>query len=129
MFDHGPHSFPVEGGEQCHGGQQRNARCELPTYRPWLNCLVLCSMEIDHSYLTNETTRKEVENRIDFANAPEDFRQDWERLLDKMLPGDRLWNFEPPPAAMRGVSELYRFWGVALMRNGRVVSTLIEAVD
>jgi hypothetical protein len=76
---------------------------------------------LDPAYLTTRTNREEVESRFDFS-VESDFRADWKRLTDQMQAGDELWNFEPPPGLMR-------FWGVALVRAGKVISTLIEAVD
>jgi hypothetical protein len=74
-------------------------------------------VEIDSSYLTTKTSREEVERRFDFASAADEFREDWERLLSKVEPGDEYWNFEPPPEAMKGrIGKLYRIWGVALVR-------------
>ncbi len=82
-------------------------------------------MKLDSSYLRTQTSRSEVELRIDFLSAPSRFREDWERLLSKMKRGDELWNFSPPddrPAT-------FQLWGVALARNGEVISTLLEALD
>lgn len=79
-------------------------------------------MELDASYLKQRIALEAVEAQYDFRNSPSDFREDWERLLAKRQDGDELWTFEPPPRSMR-------FWGIALVRNGRVISTLIEAVD
>ncbi len=79
-------------------------------------------VELDRSYLTTRTTRNDVEKRIDFDSATQEFSDDWSRLVAKMEPGDELWNFEPPPNDIR-------LWGVALVRDGLVISTLIEGVD
>ena len=62
-----------------------------------------------------------VRRRYDFRSCQPDFRADWERLLAKRREGDQLWTFEPP----QGEIEL---WGIALVRRGRVISTLLEAV-
>jgi hypothetical protein len=82
-------------------------------------------MELDPSYLTSQTDRAEVERRINFANAPAEFVSDWNRLLEKMQPGDELWNFAPPSRSL----EYWQHWGVALVRGGNVVSTLVEAIN
>lgn len=78
-------------------------------------------MKLDGSYLKRSSSFEEVERRCDFRNAAPEFREDWERLKAKSMPGDELWDFEPPPGSIR-------MWGVALVRAGEVVSTLIEAV-
>jgi hypothetical protein len=80
-------------------------------------------MDVDSSYLKSKTTRQEVESRFDFATAPDHFREDWERLLSRFQPGDEFWSFEPP------TNNVISLWGVALVRSGKVISTLIEAVD
>lgn len=80
-------------------------------------------VEFDPSYLTTQTTREEAERRIDFAHASREFREDWERLLNKALPDDELWNFEPPS------KQHIAAWGVALVRSGKIIATLIEAID
>jgi hypothetical protein len=58
----------------------------------------------------------------DFAKIAEDARKDWERLVAKMREGDELWRFAPPPGKIR-------LWGIALVRDGRVISTCLEAID
>jgi hypothetical protein len=52
-------------------------------------------VQLDPSYLTTITDRDEVERRLDFTNCPDDFRDDWRRLLSKMQDEDELWNFGP----------------------------------
>jgi len=80
-------------------------------------------VQLESSYLTKKTTLDEVlrENTYDgvafgYAN------DDWERLLAKMQPGDELWCFEPPS------KHVIQMWGVALVRMGNVVSTVITSV-
>jgi len=79
-------------------------------------------MELPTTYLKTKLTLEDVlaENR--FESCARGYRDDWERLLAKMMPGDDLWRFEPPEGAVR-------VWGVALVRNGRVISTLVDGVD
>ncbi len=86
-------------------------------------------MKLDAAYLTTQTSREEVESRIDFASAPTEFGSDWERLLAKMQPGDEFWCFEPPEDKPHLIEKYYRVWGVALVREGKVISTLLEALD
>ena len=81
-------------------------------------------MELPPSYLTEATTveRAAAENAYNgrpFGHAEDD----WQRLLANRLEGDELWNFAPPS---RNVMQL---WGVALVRGGRVISTVLTAVD
>ena len=78
-------------------------------------------MKLPRAYLKKRTSLAAVRRRFDFDSVNPDFRADWERLVAKMREGDELWTFEPP----RGEIEL---WGVALVRKGVVVSTLLEAV-
>ncbi len=81
-------------------------------------------MEIPGEYLTERTTyeRTVTDSLVDgrpFGHA----NDDWERLKAKMDLGDELWYFEPPN---RRVMQL---WGLALVRGGKVISTVITAVD
>jgi hypothetical protein len=78
-------------------------------------------MFIDQTYLTERVTLEEVLAQFDFQSCPQDFREDWERLLSKRVDGDELWRFAPPPGAME-------LWGIALVRDGKVISTLLEAI-
>ena len=78
-------------------------------------------MELPTSYLTEKTTPEGVRARYDFDARDSDFRADWERLLRKRQDRDELWFFAPPEGAIA-------LWGVALVREGKVISTLIEAV-
>lgn len=79
-------------------------------------------MELPASYLKEQLSLEQVLAENDFEAATRDYREDWDRLQAKMLPGDQLWRVEPPQGAIR-------VWGIALVRSGRVISTLIEAVD
>lgn len=80
-------------------------------------------MELPASYLTVRTTVEQaaVENMhqgLPFGNA----HDDWQRLLAKWKAHDELWYFAPPdPTAIQ-------LWGVALVRGGKVISTVVTAV-
>ncbi|MFZ5831977.1 MAG: hypothetical protein ACOY3P_17980 [Planctomycetota bacterium] len=81
-------------------------------------------MELPASYLTELTTidRAVAENLHEgrpFGHAEDD----WKRLLANWRQGDELWNFAPPSL------DVIQVWGVALVRDGRVVSTVVAAVD
>jgi hypothetical protein len=81
-------------------------------------------MHVPLTYLTERTSveRAMEENTFDgkpFGHASDD----WDRLLAKRIEGDELWYFAPPN---RHVLQL---WGIALVRGGKVVSTVITAVD
>jgi hypothetical protein len=81
-------------------------------------------MELPLAYLTKQTTfeRAVAENMFEgkpFGHA----NDDWFRLLAKRREGDELWYFAPPAPNSR------RFWGLALVRGVRVISTVITAVD
>jgi hypothetical protein len=78
-------------------------------------------MQLPREYLTERVTLEEVLAGHDFHMCPADFREDWERLLSKRADGDELWRFAPPPDAME-------LWGIALVRDGEIISTLLEAV-
>lgn len=80
-------------------------------------------MELPLSYLTRPTTYDEVvANEMHQGMVFGHANDDWERLKAKMQPGDELWYFEPPSQCDM------QFWGLALVRAGRVVSTVITAV-
>jgi hypothetical protein len=81
-------------------------------------------MQIPLEYLTERTTyeRAVSENLHDgrpFGHA----HDDWERLKAKMQQGDELWYFAPPSQSVM------QLWGLALVRRGQVVSTVLTAVD
>jgi hypothetical protein len=81
-------------------------------------------MELPTKYLTVQTTleqavRDNMVNGVPFGHIFED----WQRLLDKRRDGDELWYFEPPDEFSM------QLWGVALVREGKVVSTVVTAVD
>ncbi len=78
-------------------------------------------MRLDPAYLTKRISVEEVLRERDFPHARAGFRSDWERLKAKMQLGDELWTFEPAPGAIE-------VRGVALVRNGQVISTLVESV-
>jgi hypothetical protein len=80
-------------------------------------------MELSLDYLTERTTYEAAvaENMHDgrpFGHA----NDDWERLKAKMQPGDELWYFAPPNRSVM------QFWGLALVRDRKVVSTVITGV-
>jgi hypothetical protein len=80
-------------------------------------------MEIPLEYLTKRTTCEQavadnIYNGRPFGGA----NDDWERLKAKIQPGDEFWYFAPPS------KKVMQFWGLALVRNGRVVSTVITGV-
>jgi len=86
--------------------------------------LHLRTMKIPTNYLTEQTTfeRARSDNMCGeraFGHA----NDDWERLVAKMEEGDELWYFEPPD------EQVFQLWGLALVRSGRVISTVITAVD
>lgn len=79
-------------------------------------------MKLPPAYLTERVTLEDVLTEHDFEASHPDFRADWQRLLSKRRVGDELWRFAPPPGqiAVRGI---------ALVRRGQVVSTLVESVE
>jgi hypothetical protein len=78
-------------------------------------------MKLPTSYLTEQVTQAEIEAEHDFKSSAAEFRDDWDRLIRKRQTGDELWRFAPPPGTVD-------VRGVALVRDGEVVSTLVEAV-
>ena len=84
----------------------------------------MVGMEGIEEYLTTPTTIEEVLAEHTYEGVPfGSINDDWQRLLAKMQPGDELWNFEPPD------EKVISLWGIALVRNGKVISTVITAVD
>lgn len=80
-------------------------------------------MELPVSYLTERTTYEQViaqetKDGVVFGHC----HDDWERLKAKMQPGDELWYFEPPS------KQVMQFWGLALVRDGKVVSTVLTGI-
>jgi hypothetical protein len=78
-------------------------------------------MKLPSSYLQEMVSLEDVVREHDFESCHPDFRADWERLLRKREPGDELWRFGPP----RGGIDVC---GIALVRDGEVISTLVESV-
>lgn len=81
-------------------------------------------MNLPLSYLSEPTTfeRAVSENMHDgrpFGHAEDD----WRRLIAERRAGDELWYFAPPSRAA------IRLRGLALVRGGRVVSTVVTGVD
>ncbi len=80
-------------------------------------------MELPLAYLTERTSfeRAAADNMVEgkpFGHA----NDDWLRLFAKRSDGDELWCFAPPD------HEAIQLWGVALVRDGRVISTVITGV-
>lgn len=78
-------------------------------------------MEI--SWLTKKTTyedaiRENLVNGVEFGGC----NDDWERLKAKMQPQDELWYFEPPSRRTMQIR------GLALVRNGEIISKVVLAV-
>ena len=78
-------------------------------------------MRLPPTYLSDRVTLEEVLAEHDFQASASDFRADWERLLSKRIAGDELWRFAPPPGQIEVT-------GIALVREGEVISTLVESV-
>lgn len=78
-------------------------------------------MTLSPEYLTERVTLQDVLTQFDFQSCHPEFRADWERLLSKRSDGDELWRFAPPSGQIE-------VWGIALVRGGKVISTLVEAV-
>jgi len=78
-------------------------------------------MQLPKSYLTERVTLEQVLLEYDFESCHPEFVADWQRLLGKKAAGDELWRFAPPPGHIQ-------IWGIALVRAGEVVSTLVDSV-
>jgi hypothetical protein len=78
-------------------------------------------MKLPSTYLTERVTLEMVLAEHDFPSCPPEFRADWERLLSKRKAGDELWRFVPAPGHIQ-------ITGIALVRDGEVISTLVESV-
>jgi hypothetical protein len=78
-------------------------------------------MQLPISYLTERLTLEQVLEGYDFESCHAEFRADWERLLSKRSSGDEFWRFAPPPGHIK-------VWGIALVRAGEVISTLVDSV-
>jgi len=78
-------------------------------------------MTLPPAYLTERVTIEQVLAEYDFESCHAEFRADWQRLLSKREVGDELWRFAPPAGHLE-------VWGIALVRDSKVVATLIEAV-
>ncbi len=81
-------------------------------------------MELPSSYLTERVSFEQAAAEHMHDGRPFGCaNDDWGRLLAKRRAGDELWYFAPPRR------ESIRLWGVALVRAGRVISTVVTAVD
>ncbi len=79
-------------------------------------------MNLPLTYLTERITLEEVLAEYDFQTCHPEFKADWERLLSKRTASDELWRIAPPPRSIQVT-------GIALVRNGEVISTLVESVS
>lgn len=81
-------------------------------------------MQIPREYLTERTTYEQAIADNMYDGRPFGYvNDDWERLKAKMQEGDELWYFAPPN------ERVMRLWGLALVRDGQVVSTVITGLD
>ena len=81
-------------------------------------------MELPLSYLTEPTTFERAASEHAHNGRPfGHVEDDWKMLLASRREGDELWDFAPPSR------EVIQLWGVALVRAGRVISTVITAVN
>jgi hypothetical protein len=78
-------------------------------------------MNLPTSYLKKRTTLQAARRRFDFDSCNSEFKADRNRLKAKRRTGDEIWILEPPKGAIA-------IWGIALVRKGRIISTLVEAV-
>jgi hypothetical protein len=78
-------------------------------------------MKIPQEWLKERVALEQLLAEHDFDSCYPSFRADWERLLSKKQDRDELWRFGPPP---RGIFVR----GVALARDGEIISSLVEAV-
>ena len=76
-------------------------------------------MTLPPEYFIERVTAEDVGAGFDFGACHPGFRADWERLLSQRVDGDDLWRFASPPGHLK-VS------GIALVRDGEVVSTFVE---
>ena len=82
---------------------------------------VSVTMRLSRAWLTERVAIEDVLAKYNFGSCAPEFRADWERLLAKREKGDELWRFAPPPGQIEVKS-------IALVRNGEVISTLLEAI-
>jgi hypothetical protein len=79
-------------------------------------------MKLPRAYLTERVTLETVLAEHNFQTCHPALRADWERLLGKRQASDELWRFAPPPGHIEVT-------GIALVRDGEVISTLVESVS
>lgn len=80
-------------------------------------------MELPLDYLTVQTTLEDaIADNLHDGTAFGHSNDDWQRLLAQRKPGDELWYFEPPN------KHCLQLWGLALVRNRRIISTVITAL-
>lgn len=90
-------------------------------WRQMVNRNAKSHMKLPPAYLTERVAVETVLAEHNFESCDPSFRADWERLLSKKAAGDELWRFAPPPGHIE-------VWGIALVRGGEVISTLVESV-
>jgi hypothetical protein len=81
-------------------------------------------MQIPLEWLTERTTyERAIADNMHEGRPFGHANDDWERLNAKLQPGDELWYFAPPNKLVM------QFWGLALVRRSKIVSTVITAVN
>ena len=50
----------------------------------------------------------------------------WEALKSRMRPGDELWTYQSPPDSWKA---MHGRMGIALVRNGKVIDSILTAMN
>jgi hypothetical protein len=84
--------------------------------------ITVAEAEARHSYKHDERAKRypELKNPFGLLNPQ------WEALKGKMCPGDEIWTFSSPTETWR---KLIGRGGIALVRDGKVISTIITRMN
>src|SRR5262245_2310711 len=79
-------------------------------------------MKLPSSYLRQRITAEQALAGDYEDGVPWGEDDDWQRMIAKRLPGDELWVFAPPSR------NAFEVWGIALVRDGEIISTVVTAI-
>jgi hypothetical protein len=81
-------------------------------------------VQIPEDWLVGRRSMAEVEEELSREDAPVLWLEAWWALLDRMEPGDELWDYAAEECQDPGDPVVERHVGFVVMRGGRVVDAI-----